>query len=304
MILQSHEESQLHTAMLINDDKEPSPSQIPDCDPPPYGFVSGSAAVSAVATGLANAPTLKSIKLEKRHELISGTYIIDPEESGNEASALQGFATRHSDLVGLTKAADFLSAAPHAVFRNRFGTISLTLATKGTSKQCERAIVDVSTRHGDIAVNLSSIHPGKRITLKVASRRGRIVVLLPPTFCGDVQISSGKFGGYDILPGLSSSIRSMHGKKKKTSLLIGDNTPTAEGSKFTDHCRLSTRRGRVVLGLSGQDSMPTLQREDTIWRKIGSLLRGGENCVDTHDVAPNSIFYHRMNVSNRMRRLT
>ncbi|KAG2364078.1 hypothetical protein BDR07DRAFT_1482793 [Suillus spraguei] len=251
--------------MLINDDKEPSPSQIPDCDPPPYGFVSGSAAVSAVATGLANAPTLKSIKLEKRHELISGTYIIDPEESGNEASALQGFATRHSDLVGLTKAADFLSAAPHAVFRNR------------NIKKCDRAIVDVSTRHGDIAVNLSSIHPGKRITLKFARMEGRIVVLLPPTFCGDVQISSGKFGGYDILPGLSSSIRSMHGKKKKTSLLIGDNTPTAEGSKFTDHCRLSTRRGRVVLGLSGQDSMPTLQREDTIWRKIGSLLRGGES---------------------------
>ncbi|KAG2075759.1 hypothetical protein BDR04DRAFT_863122 [Suillus decipiens] len=174
MILQSQEEPQLHTAMLV-DDKGSSLSQIPDCDPPPYGsFVSGPAAVSAVPIGLANAPTLKSIQLEKRHELISGTYIIDPEESGNEASALQGFAARHSDLVGLTKAADFLSAAPHAVFRNRFGSISLTLATKGTSKQCHRAIVDVSTRHGDIAVNLSSIHPGKCITLKVASRRGEL----------------------------------------------------------------------------------------------------------------------------------
>lgn len=93
----------------------------------------------------------------------AGTYIIDPDESGDESSALQGFAARHSDLVGLRKAADFLAAAPHAVFRNHFGSIFLTLATKGSSEQCRRAIIDVSTRHGDIAVNLvsknSKFHP-------------------------------------------------------------------------------------------------------------------------------------------------
>jgi hypothetical protein len=85
-----------------------------------------------------------------------GTYIIDPDESRDQTSALQGFAARHGDLVGLRKAADFLSAAPHAVFRNRFGSIFLTLATKGSSEQCHGAIIDVSTRHGDIAVNLVS----------------------------------------------------------------------------------------------------------------------------------------------------
>lgn len=280
MILQNKEELQLHTAMLIQDDKEPSPSHTPDCDPPPYSnFTSGSAGVSAVTidSELANTPTVKTIRLEKHHELISGKYIIDPDESGDQTSALQGFAARHSDPVGLRKAADFLSAAPHAVFRNRFGSIFLTLATKGSSEQCNRAIIDVSTRHGDIAVNLSSVHPGKRITLKVTSRRGKIVVLLPPTFCGDVQIRSSKLGGYHILPGLSSSIRSMNGKRTKTLLLIGDSAPTAEGSKSTDHCHLSSRHGRIVLGLSGQDNMPTPQREGNIWRKIGSFFRGGES---------------------------
>ncbi|KAG1788242.1 uncharacterized protein HD556DRAFT_909693 [Suillus plorans] len=177
MILQSKEEPQLHTAMPIQDDEEPyeSPSHIPDHDPPPYSFSSDSTVVtSANTTGLANALTMKTIRLEKHHELISGTYIIDPDESGDEPSALQGFAARHSDPVGLRKAADFLTAAPHAVFRNRFGSIFLTLATKGSSEQCHRAIIDVSTRHGDIAVNLSSVHPGKRITLKVTSRRGEL----------------------------------------------------------------------------------------------------------------------------------
>jgi hypothetical protein len=282
MILQSKEEPQLHTTMLIQDDKELSPSHIPDCDPPPYSHLtSGSAGVSAVTTDsdseFANAPTVKDIRLQKHHELISGTYIIDPDESRDQTSALQGFAARHGDLVGLRKAADFLSAAPHAVFRNRFGSIFLTLATKGSSEQCHRAIIDVSTRHGDIAVNLSSVHPGKRITLKVSSRRGKMIVLLPPTFCGEVHMRSSKLGGYDILPGLSSSIRSMNGKRRKTLLLIGDNTPTAEGSKSTDHCRLSSCHGRIILGLSGQDSMPIPQREGNIWRKIGSFFRGGES---------------------------
>ncbi|KAG1770746.1 hypothetical protein EDD22DRAFT_865789 [Suillus occidentalis] len=282
MILQNKEEPQLHTTMLIHDEKESSSSHrdIPDCSPPPYSnSVPGSAVVS---TGLANVPTVKTIRLEKHHGSISvrptqERTFIDPESGEDEPSALRGFAARHSDLVGLRKAAGFFSAAPHAVFRNRFGSIFLTLATKGSSEQCHRTIVDVSTRHGDIAVNLSSIYPGKRITLNVTSRRGKIVVLLPPTFRGDVQIRGSKLGGYDILPGLSSSIRSMNGKKTKMLLLIGDNITTAERSEPTDHCCLSSRHGRIVLGLSGQDSMPTPQREDNIWRKIGSFFRGGES---------------------------
>lgn len=282
MILQSKEEPQLPTTMHTQDNKEPSldsneqqSSHIPDGAPPPYSpsnLASGSTA--APGAGLADAPTLKTIRIQKHYESISGTYIIDPDVSGDEPSILKGIAARRSDLAGIWK--DFLSAAPHAVFRNRFGSIFLTLATKGSSEQCHRAIVDVSTRHGDIAVNLSSLHPGKRITLKVTSHRGKIVVLLPPTFCGDVQIRSSKLGGYDILPGLSSSIRSMNGKKRKTSLLIGDTAPISEGSESMDHCRLSSHHGKIVLGLSGQDSMPT-QREGNIWRKIGAFFRGGES---------------------------
>ncbi|KAG2157794.1 uncharacterized protein EDB93DRAFT_816226 [Suillus bovinus] len=265
MILQSKEEPQLHTA---------------NHDPPPYSgfetFESGS--VDTIGLADHDAPIMKAIRLERRHESISGKYIIDPDESRDEPSVLQGFAARHSDLVGLRNAAGFHSAAPHAVFRNRFGSIFLNLATKGSSEQCHRTIVDVSTRHGDIAVNLSSVHPGKRITLKVTSRRGKMVILLPPTFCGDVQIHGSKLGGYDILPGLSSSIRSMSGEKRSTLLLIGDNdnTSNTERSKSMDHCFLSSRHGRIVLGLSGQDSMPT-PGEDNIWRKMGSFFRGGES---------------------------
>ncbi|KAG2132804.1 hypothetical protein DEU56DRAFT_441627 [Suillus clintonianus] len=278
MILQGKESQQLQTTMHIPDEKESSSSHFPDGDPPPYSnLASGSAAVSpGHLVGFANAPTVKTIRLEKHHDLISGAYIIDPDVSGDEPSVLQGFAARHSDIVGLRKAVDFLSAAPHAVFRNRFGSIFLTLATKGSSEQCRRAIVDISTRHGDIAVNLSSVHPGKRITLKVTSRRGKMVVLLPPTFCGDVQIRGSKLGGFDILPGLSSSIRSMNGKKTKMLLLIGGTTPTSEGESM-DHCHLSSRHGKIVLGLSGQDSMPTPQQGDNIWRKIGAFFRGGES---------------------------
>lgn len=75
MILQSKEEPQLHTAMLIQDDEEPyeSPSHIPDHDPPPYSLESGSTVVASADTiELANALTVKTVRLEKHHELISG----------------------------------------------------------------------------------------------------------------------------------------------------------------------------------------------------------------------------------------
>ncbi|KAG1746605.1 uncharacterized protein EDB91DRAFT_103490 [Suillus paluster] len=241
------EEPQLPTTRYPQDNKEPSlgssteygqqPFDIPDSAPPPYSNpASGSTLVSGV--GLADVPTLKTIRVQKHHGSISGTYIIDPDVSGDDPSILQGFAAKLSDRG---KGKD--SAAPHAVFCNRFGSIFLTLVIKGSSERCHRAIVDVSTRYGDINVNLSSVHPGKRITLNVTSHRG-----------------------------LSSSIRSMNGKRRKTLLLIGDSAPT---SGSTDHCRLSSHHGKIVLGVSGRDSMP--QREDSIWRKIGSFFRGGES---------------------------
>jgi len=192
----SHEQRMLHTS---------------DIDPPPYSNLDPNNPSSASGSAVVpvNAITLNTIRLEKLSDSITGkyyivpaptdsslklthagTYIIDPSVSQDEPSSLQDFVAKHS-VLGLGKTFDFLST-PHAIFRSRFGSISLTLATKGSSERCHRAIVNVSTHHGDITVDLvsnsfyisgpvksvfiflqqSSIHPGKYITLKVTSHRG------------------------------------------------------------------------------------------------------------------------------------
>ncbi|KAJ8588284.1 hypothetical protein M405DRAFT_262663 [Rhizopogon salebrosus TDB-379] len=272
MLLQSKEEPynpQLPAAVHIQDvvqaglstvhEQRALSPYIPDENPPPYSN--------------SNNLLVKTIQLEKHLDTISGTYIIDPDVPGDDPSTVQSLITRNS-VLGIRKASESLSA-PHAIFRSRFGSIRLTLATKGSSERCHRTIVDVSTRHGDIAIDFASVHPGKHITLKVTSRRGKIIVLLPRTFCGDVQIRSGKVGGYDILPGLSSSIRSMKGRSGKASLRVGDSPPTSEANSLAmDNCRLSSRHGKIILGLSGEDSMPTQQRQNGIRAKIGAFFRG------------------------------
>jgi hypothetical protein len=71
----------------------------------------------------------------------------------------------------------------------------------------------------------------------------------------------------------------MKEKSGKTTLQIGDSVrarvPEPCASEV-DHCQLSTRSGKVILGFSGEDSMPELVKERDMWQKLGAVLRGSQ----------------------------
>jgi hypothetical protein len=57
-----------------------------------------------------------------------------------------------------------------------------------------------------------------------------------------------------MLPALAASCRVIKGRKKETTVLLGDGPMPAVGSDIiTDTARIHSRRGRVWLGFSGED---------------------------------------------------
>ena len=57
-----------------------------------------------------------------------------------------------------------------------------------------------------------------------------------------------------MLPALAASGRVINGRKKETTVLLGDGPMPVVGSDIiTDTARIYSRRGRVKLGFSGED---------------------------------------------------
>jgi hypothetical protein len=59
-----------------------------------------------------------------------------------------------------------------------------------------------------------------------------------------------------MLPALAASCRVIKGRKKETTVLLGDGPMPAVGSDvITDTARIYSRHGRVRLGFSGEDKL-------------------------------------------------
>jgi hypothetical protein len=59
-----------------------------------------------------------------------------------------------------------------------------------------------------------------------------------------------------MLPALAASCRVIKGRKKETTVLLGDGPMPAVGSDvITDTARIYSRHGRVRLGFSGEDDV-------------------------------------------------
>ncbi|KAH7927318.1 hypothetical protein BV22DRAFT_1031926 [Leucogyrophana mollusca] len=292
MILENPKEAQKYSGSASDPhtDNEPvtSPSrplaQVTDDAPPPYYSFERELGISTDPPAALDFSTVKGIRIEKFRGSISGTYCIDPDVSGDDSAQSQGRTNDRRAELRLGKTTGLFSS-PDASFRARHGAISLNLAIKGPSEQCKHATVDVANIYGDISVDFQSLHSGNHLNLSVCSRRGRITVLLPRNFCGDVQISNRKRGGYDILPGLASSIRNMKGQRRKTTLYVGEGSLSPGRSlsdAAVDHCWVTSRFGKIVVGLSGEDEMPVKQQGDNLWKQLGAYFRGSSNnaCVN------------------------
>ncbi|KIM90508.1 hypothetical protein PILCRDRAFT_812256 [Piloderma croceum F 1598] len=167
------------------------------------------------------------------------------------------------------------SKTPNASFRtlNR-GTIAINLATKGTTTVNSKAYVRASAHKGDISINIYSLQRGKHIHLDASSRKGHVLILIPRSFCGAIQLNSRK-DGCKILPALSSVSRVLKTTDRDTLILVGDPSsvsasPDTADDLSTDFCQLRSRSGKVTVGFSGEDKyVPT---ETSVWQKVGEFF--------------------------------
>lgn len=80
-------------------------------------------------------------------------------------------------------------------------------------------------------------------------------------------------GEMAVLPALASKMKVVKSSEREVIFMISPkNSPNgADNSAETTLCQLNTRKGTVVVGLSGRDQyLP----QPSFWKKLGSYLRG------------------------------
>ena len=100
-----------------------------------------------------------------------------------------------------------------------------------------------------------------------------MALLVPQTFCGVIQLST-KRGSLKFLPSFAKSMRVLKSNDYEALVLIGE-TNFSKGvlphSGAADYCHLTSRLGKVIVGLAGED---TYESEPGFWKRMGEKLLG------------------------------
>lgn len=101
---------------------------------------------------------------------------------------------------------------------------------------------------------------------------GHIVVFLPQTFQGLIQIRSRR-GNVNFLPGFAQSARVVNGSDKSAMVLFGvQNIVMSDlDDDNMDLCMVSSRTGKITIGISGVDTYDDSQSTNLLVKKLGSL---------------------------------
>lgn len=259
----------------------PQIQQLPQEQPPPY---EGSSRPSTVPPPPRTNSVFQSVSqqhvnfitLESKHNEISGSYIINPE--------LPGSALAHTRMLDRRERKKLRhNIVPNAAFKTRHGRINLNLATAGSTDQPGKAYVQVVTRHGRINVNLFALQANKNICLEVLTKHAPVNLLIPPNFSGLLRVST-KHGRVQFLKGFTERSRVIYADDEHADVLFGTGDlstaePTSEGM---DYCSLTSRSGRLTIGVSGVDPIDTYAGSSLI-KKLGAMVLGPDlmRTVDT-----------------------
>ena len=116
------------------------------------------------------------------------------------------------------------------------------------------------------------VEKGFLLVVTDSSLSGNIVLFLPESFTGIVHLMTRK-GEMAVLPVLAGIMKVVKTSDKEIIFMIAPkNAPSgADYSGETTLCQLNTRKGTVVVGLSGRDQYAP---QPGFWKKIGGFLRG------------------------------
>ncbi|KAH9945757.1 hypothetical protein B0H21DRAFT_883747 [Amylocystis lapponica] len=207
---------------------------------------------SAVQT--ASSRHVNFISLFSRHNLISGTFFVDPmlpatfqrqnskdDSKPGEPEANAGFKTQHNAIK-----VEVAVVGPPAP----------TDLQGQTNKTCGRIVA--SSEHGSVTVNLFELHESRSVDLDVSSTHGKVVVLLPPIFHGTICLRQ-KHGSTSFLPALATRMREVRATDGERWIIVDGADPVAvqhQQDNGTDRCIISAVHGKVTIGLSGLDEVP------------------------------------------------
>ncbi|KAI0792378.1 hypothetical protein C8Q75DRAFT_804770 [Abortiporus biennis] len=196
--------------------------------------------------------------LFSRSHPISGSFVIDPTHPG--ASLKE--SNKSTRMPHNRKNKNFFRekhCTPNASFATRQGAIDLDLTVEGDAP---KAFISVQSRKGRISVNLGTLQQKRHDPnyYIVDIRLGHIIVYLPKSFNGLIQIRTRK-GDVEFLPAFAQNAGVVHGKDHESLIrYCGDITTELSvvteadlQSLMLDHCLLTNRAGKIVIGVSGID---------------------------------------------------
>ncbi|KAL1940860.1 hypothetical protein VTO73DRAFT_7901 [Trametes versicolor] len=243
---------------------------------------------------------VNGINLYSKKDTITGSYSIDPAISNThslndpDAKAAEreyaheaGRAENGWSWDWGLKQVGFKSY--NAAFRTRQGKIALNISvvtTVDVATQLQSvktpAFVSVSSRHADIVVNVIEVQPGRSLQLDVGTRTGNILVLLPASFTGCIVFHSGDLDNYHtmLLPNLAPLSTVVQKTDGETTVSVNGPSQVQDGSRLQakdqDCCVISTRTGRVAVGLSGVDQTdPNILWQESPLRRLGKTIEVG-----------------------------
>ncbi|TFK39860.1 hypothetical protein BDQ12DRAFT_681365 [Crucibulum laeve] len=204
------------------------------------------------------APSVNQVHLHSGDTDITGAFFIDPSTPALEAEITTKKKTRKELLY-------------HASFHSRKGAISLNLATTGNIYDIPQATVSISSRSGNIMINLLETTTTRpRMAVDAYSRTGDIIVFIPKTFSGVIQLNTRR-GDLNILSGLSSASTQLKATEEEVILMIGNQSSAAgyDGipSQVGDLCQLRSYTGKIIVGLSGRDEYAP-KSASNFWSKL------------------------------------
>jgi len=251
--------------MIVEAPRTPDSKPLPNSDmtsdnPPAYSAHPGVPPSTSIHRPL---PTVDQVHIFSRHDDIKGTFYIDP----------------HVPLLDqCRRKSKGKSQMPHASFRTRKANISIDLGTTGDINDAKKANVAVGTHKGNIKINLLPTLPIRPLGLDVTSRKGDIVLFLPEKYSGVVHVKTRK-GEMIVLPALTSIMKVVKTSDKEIIFMVSPQNSTHNGlgadhCSETSLCQLNTRKGTVVVGLSGRDRY---ESPPGFWKKLGCYLRGAKN---------------------------
>ncbi|KAJ6555743.1 hypothetical protein B0H10DRAFT_1847600, partial [Mycena sp. CBHHK59/15] len=183
-----------------------------------------------------------------------GTYNIDPKPP----------------ISHLTNKKTRIKLTPDAIFRTRSGKVTLELATTGLSRDVAKASVLVTSKSGNITLNLLPADETKpRFDLEVKSDAGTVLIFIPKTFAGAIQLHT-RSGSLEFLPAITEHMRVVKSADMESLVFFGTQAPSSSQLP-SDFCHIKTRSGRIIVGLRGED---VYAEELGIWQRIGSYLKG------------------------------